>query len=150
MNKIAVIYDDIFLEHDQPGHPENAQRLKYLVKHLKESHVGQHIDWFEPDYATEEELLLIHSKEMIDKVKNLSESGGGMIDPDTYVSRGSFDAALAAAGAGKTALRLVYEEGYSVVFVAARPPGHHARSDRSMGFCLFNNIFICCHNFLFF
>ena len=25
-------------------------------------------------------------------------------------------------------------------FVACRPPGHHAETDRAMGFCLFNNI----------
>jgi acetoin utilization deacetylase AcuC-like enzyme len=28
------------------------------------------------------------------------------------------------------------------VFVAARPPGHHAEPDRAMGFCLFSNIAI--------
>ena len=31
----AYIYDPIYLEHDQPSHPENARRLKRILSTLE-------------------------------------------------------------------------------------------------------------------
>jgi len=63
----------------------------------------------------------------------------GQLDPDTYVSRASYDVALLAAGAcSDLALRIARGDARAG-FAAVRPPGHHAEGDRAMGFCLFNN-----------
>src|SRR4030095_3390785 len=60
-------------------------------------------------------------------------------DPDTFVSSASYEVALLAAGASvDLALRIPHGEARAG-FAAVRPPGHHAESDRAMGFCLFNN-----------
>jgi acetoin utilization deacetylase AcuC-like enzyme len=46
-----------------------------------------------------------------------------------------------AAGAGLTAVDLVMDGAAgSRALAMVRPPGHHAETDRAMGFCLFNNI----------
>jgi acetoin utilization deacetylase AcuC-like enzyme len=64
----------------------------------------------------------------------------GHLDPDTFYSPRSWDAALAAAGAAidATCAALTGEVSHAAAFV--RPPGHHAESDRAMGFCLLNNV----------
>ena len=143
MNKIAVIYDDIFLEHKTGEHPESPGRLKALVEALRSSDIRSSLDWFKPVPADEEEILLVHTKEMLDYFKETVSDGGGNLDPDTVVSQGSYEAAMAAAGSGKVALGLIFKRNYQYVFIPARPPGHHATSSRSMGFCIFNNPALC-------
>jgi acetoin utilization deacetylase AcuC-like enzyme len=51
----------------------------------------------------------------------------------------SWEAALTAVGAANAAVDDVFEGRADNVFVAARPPGHHAERLTAMGFCLFNN-----------
>ena len=62
------------------------------------------------------------------------------IDGDTVYGPGSLEAALRAAGGACAAVDAVMEGWAKAAFVATRPPGHHAESDRAMGFCLFNNV----------
>jgi acetoin utilization deacetylase AcuC-like enzyme len=64
------------------------------------------------------------------------------LDPETWVSRESYDVALLAAGASiDLALRVASGE-LRAGLAAVRPPGHHAEAQRPMGFCLFNNVAI--------
>ena len=53
-----------------------------------------------------------------------------------------FHAALKAVAGTLAAADAVMSRQVSQVFCAVRPPGHHAESHRSMGFCLFNNVAI--------
>ena len=62
------------------------------------------------------------------------------LDPDTYVTPRSFEAALAAAGAVIDLTSAVLAGEVDNGFALVRPPGHHATPTRSMGFCLFNNV----------
>jgi len=141
--RIVILYDDIFLKHNNRTHPERADRLNYLIPAIKKSPVNKYIDWLKPVPASEDEIALIHSRGMIDYIKQTINENGEWLDPDTYVSPGSLSAALTAAGSGKVALGLVFKHDYRFVFIPCRPPGHHATSSRSMGFCLFNNIALC-------
>ncbi|MCD4785022.1 MAG: histone deacetylase [Candidatus Eremiobacteraeota bacterium] len=142
-NRIVILYDDIFLKHDMGVHPECADRLRHLIPAIRSSPVNEYIDWLKPVPAYEDEIALIHSREMIDYIRQTTGEGGGWLDPETYVSPESLPAALTAGGAGKVALGLVFELDYRFVFIPCRPPGHHATSSRSMGFCLFNNVALC-------
>lgn len=63
-----------------------------------------------------------------------------MLDPDTFTSPDSYDCALLAAGGALDAVDRVMKGELDNAFVAARPPGHHAETNRAMGFCLFDNI----------
>ena len=69
-------------------------------------------------------------------------AGGGHIDADTVVSRGSWEAALRAAGGVVEAVDRVSAGQLDNAFALVRPPGHHATPNRAMGFCLFNNVAI--------
>src|SRR4029079_3237196 len=69
-------------------------------------------------------------------------NGTRHIDGDTVISRGSWEAALRAVGAGLHAVDAVMSGRAATAFCQVRPPGHHAEADRAMGFCLFANAVI--------
>jgi acetoin utilization deacetylase AcuC-like enzyme len=62
------------------------------------------------------------------------------LDPDTYMSAGSLNAARRAAGAVVSAVRAVAAGEAQRAFCAVRPPGHHAEPSLPMGFCIFSNV----------
>ncbi|MEJ2183224.1 MAG: histone deacetylase [Nitrospirota bacterium] len=137
MNRVGFLYDDIFLEHETPfGHPENKERLRAILKALRESGLWDHLVHIKPRKATEDELAMVHARSHIEKMKN----GRGYADPDTYISERSFEAALYAAGAVLEAIERCKRGEIRYAFCAVRPPGHHAEANRAMGFCLFNNV----------
>ena len=100
MTKFSIIYSDRFLNHKTgDGHPECPDRLISIVKQLKNSLFSSDLKWIEPTKIKKNELLKIHSSNMIEKVQSVSENGGGFLDADTPVCAESFDIALLCAGA---------------------------------------------------
>jgi acetoin utilization deacetylase AcuC-like enzyme len=93
-------------------------------------------------------LESVHVPAHVDAVERLCMAGGGSLDVDTVVSRGSWEAALHAAGAGVELVDLLLDGVASSGFSAHRPPGHHAERSRAMGFCLFNNIAVAARHAL--
>jgi len=64
------------------------------------------------------------------------------LDEDTYASEESLSVALAGLALQEQAVDVLLENqnhAKTIPFVITRPPGHHARPDSAMGFCLFNN-----------
>ncbi len=142
MSKTAYVYHPIYLEHNQPSHPENARRLRRILQTLEEEGVLEKLDLLEPHPATEEDLLSVHTPRHIESVRKVAERGGGHMDADTYVSPRSFEAARMAAGGLMDAVEKVVAGRIRNAFALVRPPGHHATANRAMGFCLFNNVAI--------
>jgi acetoin utilization deacetylase AcuC-like enzyme len=136
----AIIYDPVFLEHDAGGHPESGERLLAVMRLLKEAGELARLASLTPRPATLEELMAVHSTDYILRVERMAAAGGGWLDSDSPVSAGSYRAALVAAGAGITGVQAVVGGQASSAFCLVRPPGHHARPRRGMGFCLFNNV----------
>ena len=102
-------------------------------------------DWLgwerrEAPTASEEELMLVHSREHVERIRELSRSGGGAIDIDTVAGERSYEAALHAAGGACAMARALLAGEAEVGFSALRPPGHHAEPERAMGFCLFDSV----------
>ena len=137
MHDVAVWYHERFLEHDTGYHPENAERLRVAQRLLRTELPG--LTWRTPTPASFEAVTRVHDPAYVERVRTMAERGGGSLDPDTVVSAGSYEAALLAAGAGLQAIDQVLATGERG-FLLVRPPGHHARPGRGMGFCLFNNI----------
>lgn len=140
--KTGIVYDKIFLEHDQPGHPENANRLKSIISGLESKNLLEKVELVKPRLAKEEEISLCHSKNYVHQVKEFCEKGGGYFDPDTYSNRNSFTAAATAMGTSIDLTKAIAEGKLKNGFALIRPPGHHALPNRAMGFCLFGNIAI--------
>ncbi len=126
-------------EHDTGAHPENSGRLRAIEATLDEAG-WPGLERTEAPAATREQLRRVHSDEHIDAVEAQCAAGGGLIDADTPTSRGSFEAALHAAGGAAAAAERLLAGERRYAFCGARPPGHHAEADRAMGFCLFNNV----------
>jgi acetoin utilization deacetylase AcuC-like enzyme len=92
---------------------------------------------FPPRVATEDEILKIHTKELLDQVKKCSKEGKP-VTRDTPAGPETFEIAALSLGGALMAGDLV--EKHHQVFVLCRPPGHHATRDRAGGFCFFNNM----------
>ncbi len=136
----GYVYDPIFLKHTQRGHPESARRLEAIIAELTDTGLLDQLHRVPSRPATSEELERVHTKTYIEQVRKLSASGGGYLDPDTYVNRYTYDAALVAAGSLIALTQAVIAGTVRNGFAIVRPPGHHALSFHGMGFCIFNNI----------
>ncbi len=138
----AYLYSPIFLEHEKEGHPESPERLRAIMRMLKESDILPRLVALEPIIASDAQIGAVHSADHIARVKGLVSRGGGQFDSDTYCNSRSLDAARLAAGAVIRAVDAVMNREVDNAFAFGRPPGHHATPNRPMGFCLFNNIAI--------
>jgi len=137
---VLLVYGEVFARHDTDGHPENQHRLDAIVAHLHETGLWDRCQVAEPRAATHDELTTVHDPEYVDLVRSVSEADGGWLDYDTLISPGTYEAACHAAGAGLLAAERLLAGHMRRAFCLVRPPGHHARPSRGMGFCIFNNI----------
>ncbi len=140
-----IVYSKEFNNHDDTSHPENARRLTLLYQALENSPLHKDIGYIQPSLLDEELLYEIHSPEMIERIKTISDEGDAWLDLDTYVCKNDYyTARLAAGGIVKLTHNILAGKatnGYALI----RPPGHHATKNRSMGFCLFNNAALAAH-----
>jgi acetoin utilization deacetylase AcuC-like enzyme len=147
---ISIIYSDEFLDHDTGSyHPENAARLTAIVGALKQTNWQSELKWYLPTpiEIRDEVITLIeqvHNQDYIEELRRICQRGGGRLDGDTPVSARSYDVALLAVSGWLDGVDRVLATG-DPAFILARPPGHHATSNRGMGFCLFSNAAIAAY-----
>ena len=142
--KTAYITHPDCLKHEMTeGHPEEPQRLFAIQDQLQSQQLWDFLQHFESPIVERQALLRAHSQQHIDSIfKNAPKIGQPLypIDSDTFMNEHTLTAALRAAGAGTMAVDLVMNKQIDNAFCAIRPPGHHAESNKAMGFCFFNNI----------
>ena len=84
-------------------------------------------------------MRAVHPERHIRYIDELSARGGGRVDMDTIAVAATYAAALRAAGGGVALVDALLTGEAATGFAALRPPGHHAETDRAMGFCFFGN-----------
>jgi len=134
-------YDDIFLEHRTGQHPERPERLTSITNALKSDGLWDELSFVEQCPDPDEWIDAIHCDTYVDRLKSACENELPYIDcPDSTISRESFAVARQAVAVTLAACDMIISGAAVNAFCPVRPPGHHAEHDRSMGFCLFNNI----------
>lgn len=143
MPKTTVYADEIALLHDTGhSHPERPDRMRVILELLGEKPFSD-LPRGTITPANEGHLLLAHPLRYIEHVHAMMpEKGRTNLDSETILSPHSWECAMAAAGAAVSAIDDIANKKTTRAFCAMRPPGHHAEQTVSMGFCLFNNIFI--------
>jgi acetoin utilization deacetylase AcuC-like enzyme len=136
---LALVDDPLLSEHRPHGaHPECPERLTAARRALELAQLRSEKQALPMRDASDEELLRVHSQPYLDL---LDQAAGrsGYLERDTYFAPHSVAAARRAAG-GAVSLVDALSQGASFGVGLLRPPGHHARPDGAMGFCLLNNV----------
>ena len=138
--KTSVITSLTYQNHNTgPGHPERVDRVKVVNEELKK--LDEKIKWFEPKLFDHTIIEKVHNKNYLEKISiSFPKSGIQFLDGDTIVSPGSKEAALDAVGSIILGIDQVVNKEFKNTFCSVRPPGHHAESDKAMGFCIYNNV----------
>ena len=131
---MKIITDERCAEYRHPGHPERPQRIISSLEKLR-SQTELPIVWAAPEACDERAILRAHSPAHLARLTEPRD-----FDNDTPFFPRIADYARASVGAALAALRAA--RAGEMVFSLMRPPGHHALSNRAMGFCYLNNIAI--------
>jgi acetoin utilization deacetylase AcuC-like enzyme len=138
----ALLVDDArFDRHAPPGHhPERPERLSAGRDAIARSAArGVRFERVRPRAASDDELVRVHDAQFLDALAHL-RGEAGYLDPDTYVSADSVEVARLAAGSLVAMVDALLDGPTKMGVALLRPPGHHARPARAMGFCLLNNV----------
>ncbi len=135
----ALLVDDPrFDRHKAPAHhPERPERLHAARNAL--ATVAAAFEAVPARAATDEELLRVHEARFLEALEKM-RGRSSRLDPDTYVSPESVDVARVAAGSLVALVDALIDGAVSKGVALLRPPGHHARPGKAMGFCLLNNV----------
>ncbi len=142
MSQTALFSDPFCKQHlTGPGHPERPERFDAAMAGLEKAGLLERMIRRGPRPVNREDLLLVHTAEYLAIAEGEIRSGEEQLSTgDTAVSAQSWEAATRAAGCALAAVDAVMAGEISRAFCLMRPPGHHARPQQGMGFCVLNNI----------
>jgi len=136
----SIIHHDDCLKHDTgPHHPERAARIEAVLGGLAEL---KGLEYLPAPQAGHEQLLRVHPEEYLQLLAE-SEPEVDIVainEADTFMSRGTLDAALRGSGGICFAVEQVLAGKSANAFCVTRPPGHHAEAQTAMGYCFYNHV----------
>jgi len=159
MTDVGLVFSSRYLQHntnpyrlpisgdplpfvEQVDHPSNPRLVERAMKLIDMTAGAEWLHRIAPYSAPVDALAAYHTREYIERVRQLCLSGGGETGQGAPVGRDSYEIALLAAGGAMAAVDAVMGDTLKRAFALVRPPGHHAMSDKGMGFCVFNNVVV--------
>ena len=135
---IAMLATPAQVGHRVEGHPERPERVTAILEAIGKSDLDLVA---EPAPVAPEALIhRVHDPAYVAVLDRAASSGGGYLDPDTFITPVSMVAARTAAGAVVESVQRVLDGKAKHALAVVRPPGHHAEHAKAMGFCLLNNV----------
>jgi acetoin utilization protein AcuC len=147
-NAAVLVFNKNFSHHSYgPAHPLKVERLQLTMDLIKA--YGLFDDsaepWVEAQPADERDLLLIHSAEYLDILKQANTGRAplqawkyGLGSGDNPIFRGLYDWSLLVTGATLECVRQIREENRTIAFNIGGGL-HHAMKSRAGGFCYLND-----------
>jgi acetoin utilization deacetylase AcuC-like enzyme len=135
---VGVVDDVSFDLHKSASyHPERPERLEAARAALRKA--GLRTEAVVAREASSDELGRVHGGAYIEQLASLV-GHRAQLDADTYLAPGSVVAVRRAAGGSVDLVQGLLEDRFKRGVALLRPPGHHARPNQAMGFCLLNNV----------
>jgi len=140
---MVYTHTDCFLKDNGLNHPERKERLESILESINQINDIK-INVLEAPIANMSAISLVHPKKYIEKIFSIIPTEGLVSvenEPyaDTLLCSNSKKAILRSCGAGIAAADSLMSKNKRI-FCAVRPPGHHAETEKAMGFCFINNI----------
>jgi acetoin utilization protein AcuC len=121
------------------GHPFGPDRLDAFWHEAVKQGLDKRAHIAVPTSCAEDQLLRFHTRDYVDRVKQLSRTGTGYLDyGDTPAFKGVFEAAAYVVGSGLNSVLHSMQGDYPRVLLPIAGL-HHARRDSAAGFCVFND-----------
>ncbi|GIH64052.1 acetoin utilization protein AcuC [Microbispora siamensis] len=141
---VRVVWDDALVSYDfGPGHPLAPVRVELTMALARDLGVLDGVGTTGCVPATEDEIALVHNRDYIEAVKNVSKDGRpdlryGLGTEDNPAFVGMHEASALVTGASLAAARAVWTGGAEhAVNVAGGL--HHAMPGAASGFCVYND-----------
>lgn len=154
---VGLVFDERMILHHcpwDPHHIETPDRLKVIWNRCQELQLIERCKRLEARFATDDELLLYHSKEFLEKISSSKTLTSEEIEnlckeyDSVYMCADTDNAARLATGSSVDLVTNVLDNKIHSGLGLVRPPGHHAMAETPCGFCGFNNIVIAAHTAL--
>lgn len=149
----ALIFDEEMSDYkllwtDPVCEIEVPERLTVSYEALKARGVAERCKQVPVRLATEQEILLAHSEEYLEAVKQTPKMSVEELKAfskqynDVYFHQNIYHCATMAVGATLQLVDSVMKREVRNGMALVRPPGHHSQRSAANGFCVFNNVAI--------
>ena len=138
-NVCVMLGDELARYHFGESHPFGPDRYWAFLQEFNKRNLKNRVCLQSTEIATDEQLLLFHTQDYIDKVRVQSSTGEGYLDGgDTPARTGIDEAACRVVGTTLHAIDKIMQGDCNKAFTPIAGL-HHARRDSAAGFCVFND-----------